>query len=89
MIDYIIACSKAHEYFHQKLNIEGLSTATENEDSWFFSGGKNSREAVGNTIISVNKTTGKISVVDMLSDEGYEALKKSVVVDIPVEFKTQ
>lgn len=89
MSDYIAACSKAYEYFHKVLNIEGLSTATENEDSWFFSGGKNSHEAIGNIIISVNKKTEMITVVDALSDEGYETIKKSVVIDIPTEYKVQ
>lgn len=89
MVDYIAACSKAHEYFHKRLNIEGISTATENADSWFFSGGLNSRETIGNTVISVDKASGMLTIVDMLSDEGYEALKKSVVVDIPVEYKAQ
>lgn len=85
-INYNVACKKAYEYFKEQMNIIGLSTATENDEKWFFSAGKNSAELIGNTIISISKSTGNLDFVDILSDDGFEMLKASKNIDIPNEF---
>lgn len=85
-ISYNEACKKAYEYFKDHLSIIGLSTATENYEKWFFSAGRNSAELIGNTIISISKSTGELDFVDILSDNDFEMLKASKNVDIPSDF---
>lgn len=85
-MNYKEACKKAYHYFKDQLNITGLSTATEDDERWFFSAGKNSAELIGNTIISISKSTGTLDLVDILSDDGFEMLKVSKNIDIPKEF---
>lgn len=85
-MNYREACQKAYDYFKGQLGILGLATVTENDEKWFFSAGKNATNIVGNVIISLSKDTGNLELVDMLSDEGFEALKKSTVLEVPKEF---
>jgi len=85
-MSYIEACKAAVEYFDKHLGTKGLTTATEDEQQWFFSSGKDPSNMVGNVVISVSKISGKIEMVDLLSDEGYEMLKKSTKIQIPNEY---
>lgn len=85
-MNYNDACHKAYDYFKDNLGVIGLSTATENDEKWFFSAGKDSDKRIGNVIISLSKETGNIEMVDLLSDEGYETLKVSHKVEISQEY---
>lgn len=85
-MNYNEACKKAYDYFKEQLGAVGLSTVTENDEKWFFSAGKDSVNLIGNTIISISKTTGDLDFVDVLSDEGFEVLKESKTIEIPKEY---
>ena len=41
---------------------------------------------IGNTIISVSKESGKIEMVDFLSDDGFEMIKNSTEIKIPSKY---
>ena len=77
------ACETAFNYFKKELGIEGLSAITEDDTNWFFSC---EHDRIGSTIISVSKAEGKMDFVDILSDEGYEILRKSKKVEVPEKF---
>lgn len=85
-MSYIEACRAALEYFGEHLGLTGLTTATEDDQKWFFSAGKDPSNMIGNTIISVSKETGEIEIVDLLSDEGFEMIKNSTTIDIPCDY---
>ena len=82
-MSYIEACRTALEYFRENLGATGLTTATEDDRKWFFSAGKDQSNMIGNTIISVSKESGKIEMVDFLSDDGFEMIKNSTEIEIP------
>ncbi len=84
---YIQACNLAKEYFLKHLGSKGLAIVTENTKKWFFSPANNGSGVIGNVIISISKENGNIQLVDMLSDEGFEEVQCSTIIDIPLEFK--
>lgn len=83
---YLEACQKAYDYFKGQLGILGLATVTENDEKWFFSAGKDAANLVGSVIVSISKITGNLEFVDVLSDDGFDTLKKSVAVEVPKKF---
>lgn len=85
-MSYIEACRVALEYFREHLGAIGLTTATEDEQKWFFSAGKDQSNMIGNIVISVSKTSGEIEIVDFLSDDGFEMLKNSTKIKIPSDY---
>ncbi len=85
-MSYIEACRVALAYFREHLGATGLTTATEDEQKWFFSAGKDQFNMIGNTIISVSKKTGEIEMVDLLSDDGFEMIKNSTEIKIPSDY---
>lgn len=82
-MDFSKACETAFNYFKKELGIEGLSAITEDDTSWSFSC---EHDRIGSTIISISKAEGKMDYVDILSDEGYEILRKSKKVEVPEKF---
>ena len=86
IMSYLEACKKAYEYFKEQLGISGLATVTENDEKWFFSAGKNAANVIGNIVISISKVTGILELVEMLSDEEFDVLRKSTLVEIPKAF---
>lgn len=85
-MSYLEACRIALEYFREYFGVTGLTTATEDDRKWFFSAGKDPSNMIGNTIISVSKESGKIEMVDFLSDDGFEMIKNSTQIKIPSEY---
>lgn len=85
-MDFNQACIKAMDYFKLHLNLEGLSAASEGEESWFFSGGSNAKERIGSTIIAINKVNGEVRVVDMLSGAEFEKVRLSKPVAVYPEY---
>ena len=82
-MDFLSACETAYNFFKKELGIEGLSIITENDTDWFFSC---EHDRIGNTIISVSKADGQTGFVDILSDEGYETLKRSRRIETPAKY---
>ena len=85
-MEFSKACETAFNYFKKELGIEGLSTITESDTDWFFSC---EHDRIGSTIISISKADGQMEFVDILSDEGYELLKSSKIVEIPPNYAQQ
>ena len=73
-MDYSDAYKKVEQYLTEKTGRSSIDTITENDNKWFFGSGK---DLIGNIIVSVNKKTGEIALVDFLSDEGYDEISKS------------
>ena len=88
-MEYRQACNLASEYFSKCLGRKDLAVATENTDKWFFSPGGNGATAIGQVIVCVSKVNGSLQLVDMLSDEGFEELQNSTIVEIPEEFQAK
>ena len=86
MLKFAQACFLAHDFINANMNVQKLLTATEDDNYWYFSGGDPEKTIIGNTIISVDKATGIIDIVDYLSDEGYEAIRKSTPIELPEEY---
>lgn len=86
MIDLDMACKAAYEYFKNELQIDGLAAVTEDGAHWFFSGGVPGKPMIGNIILSVYKADGSIETVDYLSDDGYELIHNSSIVELPSIF---
>ena len=82
-MEFSKACETAFNYFKKELGIEGLSTITESDTDWFFSC---EHDRIGSTIISISKADGQMEFVDILSDEGYELLKSSKIVETPPNY---
>lgn len=85
-MEFSKACETAFNYFKKELGIEGLSTITESDTDWFFSC---EHDRIGSTIISISKADGQMEFVDILSDEGYELLKSSKIVETPPNYAQQ
>lgn len=73
----------AKDYFDKNLGKDCISKATMNEKAWFFISGEPNRDAIGNTVIAIDKQEGKISLIDLLSDEGFELIKATTPIDLP------
>lgn len=76
------ACVLALEYFENNVKLYGLAAASEDNNYWYFSGGKDGKNLIGNIVISISKNDGKIEIVDILLDEVYERLSKSKVIEL-------
>lgn len=85
-MEFSKACETAFNYFKKELGIKGLSTITENDTDWFFSC---EHDRIGSIIISISKADGQMGFVDILSDEGYETLKSSKIVETPSKYAQQ
>ena len=83
------ACKIANNYFEEQVGLYGLAAASEDEEYWYFSGGKGRQNAIGNIFISVNKNDGKINKVNMLSKEGYKQIASSEKKELPPQFTLQ
>ena len=77
-MNYSEAYEKATKYLAEKTGNSRIDTVSENQFKWLFGTGK---EMIGNLIISVNKKTGEISVVDFLSDEGFNEISNSTKIE--------
>lgn len=86
MINFYEACTAAKQYFKEKLNIDGLAKATENDTAWFFRGGDPQLTPIGSVIVSVSKQDGAIDLVDVLTKEEFEMIRKTTIVAVPQEF---
>lgn len=85
-MDFNRACIAAKDYFLQHFGLDGLAVASETNNFWFFSGGINAKERIGSTILSISKVDGTLSVVNMLMEDGFEQVKISTPVQIPLEY---
>ncbi len=82
-MEYIEACEAAKKYYIENTNMTTLSGASEDDNNWYFNGGEKGKIRIGSTIIAVSKKDGAISVVDRLSDEGFDLLLKSKKIELP------
>ena len=87
MIDFAHACEKAIDFFEKNKGLHGLANATESDEEWFFTAGVDPGKAIGNLVVSVNKASGAVAVVDLLSKVGFDRVRNSVVRSIPDEYR--
>lgn len=83
MISVKDAYKNAKAYFATNLGKDNIAKATMNESAWFFISGEPNKELVGNVVISIDKRNGKIAVIDILSDEGFELIKATTPFGLP------
>ncbi len=81
MITYVEAKNSAEKYFETNLNIYGIANAKEDDDFWYFWGGKQGEEIVGGLVLSVEKANGNLEIVEMPSHESIVRLRKAQVVN--------
>ena len=82
MISKEDAYALAKSYFCDNLGKDSISRAAMNEEFWFFISGEPNRDAIGNVVISISKQDGKIALIDLLSDEGFDLIKATTPIDL-------
>lgn len=73
----------AKEYFTSNLGNGSVAKATMSENAWFFISGEINQESIGNVVISVDKQTGEITLVDLLSDDGFALIRATTPIELP------